>query len=32
MTTITSTTIRAIVESFITAYGKKGLPCFFSTS
>ena len=32
MATITRATMSAIVESFSTAYGKKGLPFFFSTS
>ena len=32
MTTITSTTTRAIAESFSTAYGKNGLPFFFRAS
>ena len=32
MTMITTTTTQAITESFMIAYGKKGLPFFFITS
>ena len=32
MAAITKTTMRNMIESFATAYGKNGLPFFFRTS